>query len=225
VSKIKVNWEKILHEMEKEALKRKAPVLTMKVHVDTPFKALVFVLLSSRTKDETTAEVTKRLFSIADTPEGILKLPLKELESLIHPVGFYKVKARKLKELAGLLAKDYSSRVPSTFEELIKLPGIGRKGANVILSQVYGRPVIAVDTHVHRIANRLGVVNTNSPIETERELGKIIPDNLKSRVNKVFVAFGQVLCTPINPKCGECPLSDFCPKIGVENPNIRNRAQ
>ncbi len=204
---------RIVEIMEKEGIKREAPVMFLKKHLTSPFRILVFVMLSSRTRDETTAEVTRRLFRVADTPEKIARMDVAEIEKLIYGVGFYRIKARKLKELASAVAK--IGRVPETFEELIKLPGIGRKSAKVVLAHAFGKPAIGVDTHVHRISNRLGLVRTSTPEETDRELARIVPDHLKPRFNRAFVAFGQVVCKPRKPLCEECPLLEICPRIGV----------
>ncbi len=209
-------WEELLEAMEREARKRHAPVYEFKKHITTPFHSLVAVLLSSRTKDETTAAVTKRLFQRVSSPEELLALSEEELAELIYPVGFYRVKARKLRELARALIERHAGEVPRTFRELVKLPGIGRKSANVVLSHMFNEPAIAVDTHVHRISNRLGIVSTSKPEETERELHRIVPEELKSKLNRAFVAFGQVVCKPVRPLCDACPLAEACPKVGVK---------
>jgi endonuclease-3 len=209
-------WDELLEAMEREARKRKAPVYEFKKHITTPFRALVAVLLSSRTKDETTASVTKRLFQRADSPEELLALTEEELAKLIYPVGFYRVKARKLRELAKALIEQHAGEVPRTFEELTRLPGIGRKSANIVLAHAFGKNAIAVDTHVHRISNRLGIVSTTKPEETERALHALVPEELKIRLNRTFVAFGQTVCRPIKPLCEACPLAQACPRIGVK---------
>ena len=207
-------WKELLEVMEREARRRHAPVYEFKKHITTPFRALVAVLLSSRTRDETTAAVTKRLFQRASSPEELLKLSEEELAELIYPVGFYRVKARKLRELARVLIERHAGEVPRTFEELTALPGIGRKSANIVLAR-FGKSAIAVDTHVHRISNRLGIVSTSKPEETERELHRIVPEELKIKLNRAFVAFGQVVCKPVKPLCDACPLAEACPKIGA----------
>ncbi len=212
----KISFEELIDIMEREAKKRNAPVYTLKSKLKTPFHYLISAVLSSRTKDETTAKAVERLFSVADTPEKLMKLPVEEIEKLIYGVGFYRIKARKIKKLAEKLVKEYNSKVPDKFEELIKLDGVGRKTANVVLAGAFGKNVIGVDTHVHRISNRLGIVKTKNPEDTEKELYKIVPDNLKNRVNKAFVGFGQVVCKPNKPLCGECKISKICPKIGVK---------
>ncbi len=209
-----VDLERIIELMEKEARTKKAPIYTLKDEINTPFQHLVAALLSSRTRDEVTAEAVSRLFSRVSTPEELAEMDEKEIEELIKGVGFYRVKARRLKELARKLVEDYNGEVPLKFEELVKLPGIGRKSANVVLVHS-GVPAIPVDTHVHRISNRLGLVKTTSPEETEGELKKIFPKSMWDRVNKAMVGFGQTVCRPQRPLCNECPLRKWCPKIGV----------
>ncbi|NOZ82413.1 MAG: endonuclease III [Euryarchaeota archaeon] len=204
-------WEELLELMETEARRRRAPVYEFRKHVSTPFRALVAVLLSSRTRDETTLRAVKRLFRRAETPEALLALSEQELEELIYPVGFYRSKAKKLRELARVLLEKHGGKVPESFEELVRLPGIGRKSANVVLSGTFGKSAIAVDTHVHRISNRLGIVSTSSPEETEAQLHRLVPEELKPRLNLAFVAFGQTVCRPVKPLCGACPLAGVCP--------------
>ncbi len=204
-------WEKLLELMEAEARQKNAPVYEFRKHVSTPFRALVAVLLSSRTRDETTLEAVKRLFRRADTPEAMLALSEQEIAGLIYPVGFYRSKAKRLRELARVLLKEHGGRVPESLEELLRLPGIGRKSANVVLSSAFGKNAIAVDTHVHRLSNRLGLVSTSSPAETEKQLHRLVPEELKSRLNTTFVAFGQTVCKPVKPSCGSCPLAEHCP--------------
>jgi len=202
--------------MEQEAKKRNAPVYTLDDNL-TPFQHLVTAILSTRTRDEQTAKAAKRLFKVAKTPHDIVKLSVEQIDELIRVVGFHRVKARKIKELAEILIKKYNSQVPSDFNELIKLPGVGRKVANIVLARAFNIPAIAVDTHVHRISNRMGIVSTKSPEETEKVLMKIVPRELWSKINKPFVGFGQTVCKPLKPLCSECPFKD-CPKIGVEHP-------
>jgi endonuclease-3 len=211
-----LTWKELLEAMEREARRRKAPVYEFKRHITTPFHALVAVLLSSRTKDETTATVTKRLFRRVSSPGELLALSEEELARLIYPVGFYRVKARKLRELAKALIERHGGEVPSTFAELTALPGIGRKSANIVLAYAFGKNAIAVDTHVHRISNRLGIVSTTKPEQTEMALHALVPEELKLRLNRTFVAFGQTVCRPVKPLCGECPLARACPKVGVK---------
>jgi len=201
--------EHLISEMERVAKEKGAPVYTLKNFLKTPFQHLVFTVLSSRTKDEVTAEVCKRLFSVADTPEKLAELPVDRIEELIRGVGFYRVKAKNLKKLAEELVK--LGRVPDSYEELVKLPGVGRKTANVVLASAFGKDSIGVDTHVHRISNRLGLVSTEKPEETEEELKKLFPKKLWRKVNRAMVGFGQTVCKPQKPLCSECPFKDRCP--------------
>jgi endonuclease-3 len=189
-------------------------LLAVKKH--SPFHILVSAVLSSRTRDDTSAKVLPRLFSNIKNFEDILKIEQKKLEELIYPVGFYRTKAKNLKELSEIIIKKYDGNIPDKFEELIKLPGIGRKIANLILSEIFNKDEICVDTHVHRISNRIGWVKTKKPLETEIELKKIFPKNFWRRINKTLVAFGQGICKPKNPKCMVCPVKTRCPKIGVK---------
>ena len=215
-----VDWKRLMEHliktMEKEAISRNAPVFTLKNFLRTPFQILVFAILSSRTRDEQTVEVTKRLFQRVKAPEDLLNMDVSELEEILKGVGFYRVKARTLKSMAEKLVEEYNSEVPRSFDELIKLPGVGRKVANVILADAFNQAAIGVDTHVHRISNRLGLISTKKPEETEEELRKIVPEELWNRVNKAFVGFGQTVCRPQKPLCNQCPLESICPKVGVK---------
>ncbi len=205
--------EEIIDLMEREARKRGAAVYTLESNLLSPFQHLVAAILSSRTRDEATIKASERLFEVVSSPEDLLKLDEEEIERRIRGVGFYRVKARRLKELAKTLVENYGSEVPLEMEELLKLPGVGRKTANIVLVSA-GKAAIPVDTHVHRIANRLGLVKTRKPEETERELKKVFPRELWSRLNRAFVGFGQTVCKPVKPLCSECPLSDICPSAG-----------
>jgi len=214
-----IGWEKLLDLMEEEAKKKSAPVFILKGFLNDPFQHLVFTVLSARTRDEQTVKAARNLFKVANTPEKLAKLSEEEIAVLIESAGFYRNKAKNLKAMAEILVKEYSSMVPDTFEELVKLPGVGRKTANVVLAYAFNKNTIAVDTHVHRLANRLGFVRTERPEETEIELKKVVPPELWRRVNRTFVAFGQTICKPIKPLCEECPIEDVCPKIGVAKPD------
>ncbi|MET1123738.1 MAG: endonuclease III [Archaeoglobaceae archaeon] len=207
-----MDFEEVIEAMEREARKRNAPVF--KYEDGDAFKTLVAAVLSSRTRDEVTSEAVRRLFDRVKSPRDLAEMSEEEIEELIRGVGFYRVKARKLKELAKTLVEKYDSKVPEKFEELIKLPGVGRKVANVVLSRM-GKDVIAVDTHVHRIANRLGWVSTRKPEETEEELKKVVPKRLWRKLNEVFVGFGQTVCKPQKPICEECPVVNACKRVGV----------
>lgn len=182
----------------------------------TPFEVLVSTLLSLRTKDEVTGEAAQRLFAVARTPQEMVKLTPREIEKRIYPVGFYPTKSRRLLSISNILLERYDGQVPNTLEELTRLPGVGRKTANLVLVEGFKIPAICVDTHVHRISNRLGYVKTKTPDETERVLRKQLPRKHWIRYNELLVAFGQVLCRPVSPYCSRCPVTDMCPKIGVE---------
>jgi len=203
-----VNWEWLINVMENEAKKRNAAVFWKEER--DPFKILVSTILSTRTRDEATIEASERLFRVVKTPEYLAKMKVEEIEELIRGVGFYREKAKKLKKLGEVLVKEFNSKVPDKLEDLLSLPGVGRKVANVVLAEAFGKEAIAVDTHVHRISNRLGLVETKSPEETEEELKKIVPKEYWRRVNKAMVGFGQTVCKPIKPKCNECRLVEIC---------------
>ncbi len=180
-----------------------------------PFRVLVSCILSLRTQDSITAQATKRLFQKAPTLEALHGLSVKQIQSLIYPVGFYRTKARRLKEITEILLSQYNGQVPESMDALLKLPGVGRKTANIVLSLGLKRDAIAVDTHVHRITNRWGYVNTKTPEQTEMALRERLPRKYWTRINSLLVAFGQGICKPISPLCTKCRLNDFCPKIGV----------
>lgn len=197
--------------MEKQAKELNAPVYQKEKVVDKDaFKITVFAVLSTRTKDETTIKVCKRLFEKVKNFEDLLKIDEKELESLLYGIGFYRNKAKILKKLAKEIIEKYNSIVPNKLEELVKLPGIGLKVAKVILNEAFNLPYVAVDTHVLRISNRLGIINTKDFKEANEILENILPENLKIKYNKTLVAFGQTVCKPKNPKCEICKVKDFC---------------
>ncbi len=203
-----MDWEWLINVMESEAKKRNAAVFWKEER--DPFKILVSTILSTRTRDEMTIEASERLFEVVKSPEDLAEMSVEEIEKLIRGVGFYKEKAKKLKKLGEMLVKEYNSKVPDRLEELLKLPGVGRKVANVVLAEAFNREAIAVDTHVHRISNRLGIVNTKTPEETEEELKKVVPREYWRRVNKAMVGFGQTVCKPVKPRCNECKLVEIC---------------
>jgi len=209
--------EKIIKILRKEKEKWEVPVVSLMAQTgSSPFKILIATLLSLRTKDKTTAEASARLFQVADDPYKLLKLEEEEIASLIYPVGFYRRKAKNLKEIAKILIEKYSGKVPDDLEELLKLPGVGRKTANLVITLGYGKPGICVDTHVHRISNRLGIVKTKTPEETEFALRDKLPLKYWKEINELLVALGQHVCHPTSPKCSQCPISHLCPKIGVK---------
>lgn len=181
-----------------------------------PFCILISTILSLRTKDEVTSSASERLFSLAKTPEEMLKLTEEEIEKAIYPVGFYKNKARTIREICKVLLERYDGKVPDEIDELLKLKGVGRKTANLVVTLGYNKPGICVDTHVHRISNRLGYVKTKTPEETEFALREKLPKEYWIEFNDLLVTLGQTICRPISPKCSICPISIYCDKIGVK---------
>jgi len=209
--------EKVLKIMEERYKEFKDPIVTeIAERTRDPFRILISTILSLRTKDEVTAEASNRLFRVADTPEKILNLKTNGIERLIYPVGFYKTKAKWLKQVCRILVEEYNGRVPDTIDELLRLPGVGRKTANLVITLGYGKPGICVDTHVHRISNRLGYVDTKTPEQTEMELRKKLPPRWWIKYNDLLVTWGQNICTPISPRCSICPLAKYCEKKGVK---------
>jgi len=182
---------------------------------DSPFRVLISCLLSLRTQDKNTEKASGMLFDVADTPEEIVKLSMVRLEKLIFSSGHYKKKSRVLKSVSKDLIDRFDSKVPKTREELLSIKGIGPKTANIVLCFAYGQTVIPVDTHVHRIPNRLGLIKTKSPEESEFALMKVFPKKYWKEINTTFILFGKEICVPISPKCSECMFKD-CPRVGVE---------
>jgi endonuclease-3 len=180
-----------------------------------PYRVLVSCILSLRTKDETTSAASWRLFKIADTPRKIVKILLGRLEKIIYPVGFYRVKAQVILEASRRIIEQFNVQVPNTLDELLTIKGVGRKTANLVLGLGFGIPAICVDTHVHRISNRLGWVKTKDPYQTEEDLEKIIPKREWIDLNTNLVTFGQNICVPVSPHCSRCYTKKFCKKINV----------
>lgn len=180
-----------------------------------PFLILISTLLSLRTKDRTTREAGDRLFAMARTPETMLTLPLKKLERVIYPVGFYRTKAKSIHQICRRLIDEYGGEVPDSIDELITLPGIGRKTANLVVTIGYGKPGICVDIHVHRISNRWGYIKTKTPEESENVLRRKLPKQYWITYNDLLVPYGQNLCVPISPFCSRCKLTDLCDRVGV----------
>lgn len=181
----------------------------------TPFHILIATILSLRTKDTLTAVVAPRLFAAADTPAAMLALSEARIAELIYPVGFYRTKARSIRQVSVLLLERYGGEVPRTLDELLDLPGVGRKTANLVLTAGYGLPGICVDTHVHRICNRWGYVQTKDPEATEMALRAKLPPEYWLVINGLLVTLGQNICHPTSPRCSECPVAAYCPRIGV----------
>ncbi len=201
-----------IHRALSEAFAQvQAPIMDLiAVQTRDPYKILVGTILSARTKDQTTAAAIGRLFPRAPDMEALGRLSVEEIEQLIYPVGMYHTKARHLKALPAALNEKFGGVIPHTVEELIELPGVGRKTANLVVALAFELPAICVDTHVHRINNRLGIVRTKTPLETEMALRKCLPERLWIPWNTIFVSFGQTRCKPIGPKCEGCPIAKFC---------------
>jgi len=183
---------------------------------DTPFVTLISCLLSLRTKDEVTDKASRQLLKLYNTPEQLSSLQVQKIQYLIYPVGFYKTKARRIREISKTLLEKYNGAVPDTIEELLTLKGVGRKTANIVM--VYGHKkhgYLPIDTHCHRIPNRLGWIKTKTPEETERVLKKILPEKYWDDFNDLFVTFGKTICVPVSPFCSCCPILHYCKKVGV----------
>lgn len=206
-----MNYKEILDKID-EVLEGNAHLDDLAKACNDPFKILISTILSARTRDANTKEATETLFAKYNTPELIADAEVEELEQLIFKSGFYKVKAARIKEVSQILLDEHNGVVPKDFNSLNDLPGVGPKTANCVLVYAYNIPAIPVDTHVHRISNRLGWVSTKTPEKTQKALEEIIPKELWIRLNHIFVKFGQQICYPINPKHENCPIEDFCPK-------------
>lgn len=175
-----------------------------------PYRVLIRTILSQRTRDENTDEATARLFSEYPSMEDVAYAPVEKLEQLVRKAGFYHVKARRIREVSRIILEEYGGRVPDDIDELLKLPGVGRKTANCVLVYAFNKPAVPVDTHVHRISNRIGLVNTRTPEETERALMEVIPRKYWIELNDLMVQFGQDICRPVGPRHEECPIADEC---------------
>jgi len=208
----------VIKILERECAALKTPYVTVVAESGTrsPFKVLVSCILSLRTKDDVTMAASERLFAIAKTPAELATLDEEVIEKAIYPAGFYKTKAKTLKSMAVVLRDKYFSEVPHTIEGLLQLRGVGRKTANLVVTLGYGRPGICVDTHVHRISNRWGLVSTKTPDKTEFALRECLPTKYWIRFNDLLVTYGQNICRPISPFCSKCAIFGFCEKKGVD---------
>ena len=208
--------EKVLKILEKKYKEWEVPIVTeIAKKTKDPFQVLISTVLSSRTKDAVTREASRRLFDRASTPFELVKLSPGEIEKLIYPVGFFHTKAKRLPELARILIEKYKGKVPDALEELLELPGVGRKTANLVLTVGFNKPGICVDTHVHRISNRFGYVKTKNPEETEFALREKLPLKWWIVYNDFLVTLGQNICFPRNPDCPGCPLNKLCEKVNI----------
>jgi endonuclease-3 len=206
----------IVRILRKEVRSMTEPIVTeISKRRRDPFQILISTVLSLRTKDEVTRQASARLLERARTPEDILAIPEDEIARLIFPVGFYKTKARRLKEICRDLLEKHDGRVPDDLDELLKLPGVGRKTANLVITLGYGKPGICVDTHVHRVSNRLGYVEAKTPEQTEMALRKKLPGEYWIEYNDLLVTWGQNICTPVSPFCSKCAIRPYCRQGGV----------
>jgi endonuclease III len=181
-----------------------------------PFKVLVTTILSARTQDRTTHDAAQRLFAKIKKPSDLERLSRAQITKLIYPVGFYKTKAKHLKMLPGALQEKFGGRIPHTVEQLVELPGVGRKTANLVVAVAFDKPAVCVDTHVHQIMNRLGYVRTKMPYDTEMALRKKLPVKYWTTFNSILVAFGQHTCVSVSPFCSRCPVRRYCNRVGVK---------
>ena len=216
-----VNISKFIETLKEEVREYSVPVVDLiAVQTKDPFKILVATILSARTKDETTAGAAQRLFEVAPDKQSLAQLSRDEIQKRIYPVGFYKSKAVYLEKLPSSL-ENFGGKVPETIDELVTLPGVGRKTANLVMSVAFDKDAICVDTHVHRMMNIWGYVKTKNPLETEMALRKKLPRRHWKEVNSVLVAFGQGTCRPISPHCDQCVLQAQCPKKGVKPRKVK----
>lgn len=207
-----MNIDKIV-KILKDAKQPQSEFVKLMDSFNDPYLVLIACILSLRTNDKTTYPATLRMLKIGKTPKDFANCDVKELEKAIYPVGFYTNKAKQIVELSKKLVEKYDCKVPDEIEELCKFKGVGRKTANLVLSEGFNKPAICVDVHVHRIFNRLGYVKTNSPEETEFELRKNLPRKYWIDINSLLVTHGQNICKPIKPKCEICPIFDYCCKV------------
>ena len=210
------NIAKIMDTLERDFYKKGKTTLNRMRNKPNAFKILISCLLSLRARDEATEYVSKRLFAVADTPEKISKLSTPRLEKLIFSSGHYHKKAQVLKHVSRVLIDDFDSEVPDEKEKLLSIKGIGPKTANIVLAFAFGKEVLPIDIHCHRIPNRLGWIKTKTPEQTEKELERILPKKYWKEFNGMFVLFGQKICQPISPWCSKCPVAKCCSMVGVK---------
>jgi endonuclease-3 len=207
---------KVIHLIEKEVAKWELPIVSSLAEEHSgPFVILISTILSLRTKDEVTAKAAERLLALARTPEEMLELSEGKIIKAIYPVGFYRTKAKTILHISKELLDRFHSRVPDTIEQLLTLKGVGRKTANLVVALGYNKEGLCVDTHVHRISNRMGYVKTKTPEETEYALRKKLPSKYWLRYNTLMVAFGRHVCVPISPFCSRCHVFAYCDRVNV----------
>lgn len=214
---MKTDIEKIIKNLDKESKNWNVPVVTLiAMQSKNPFKVLLSTIISLRTKDEVTIEASKRIYKLLEKPQDIVNVSIGKIENAIYPCGFYKRKAIQIYDICDRLNKEFNSIVPKDIDTLLTFKGIGRKTANLILSEGYQIPAMCVDVHVHRISNRIGFISTKNPDESEVELRKKLPKRYWIRYNSLLVAFGQQICRPVSPFCSKCPIINLCQRKNVD---------
>jgi endonuclease-3 len=209
-------FRKIVPPLRKAVRDLKDPSVTqIAKRSRSPFRVLVSTVISARTKDEVTGAASERLFALASDPEKMARLRISSIEKAIFPAGFYRTKAKAIKNLCRMLIDEYSGKVPGEIDELVRLPGVGRKTANLVVTLGFGKPGICVDTHVHRVCNRLGAVKTKTPAETEFALREVLPRRNWIEINDILVMYGQAVCNPVSPWCSRCGIIKYCGRVGV----------
>ena len=212
----KFDIDAVMRELEKHFYAVKTPIVDLiQAKTKDPFKVLVATILSARTKDETTAGTVSELFKVVHKADDFDKLSAAELNAIIRQVGFHNEKTKHLKQLPRVLREKFGGKVPAEIDELLELPGVGRKTANLVRAVAFSLPAICVDVHVHRISNRWGYIKTKNPFESEMALRKVLPEKHWLQYNSYVVAFGQNLCKPRKPRCDECPIHQYCKRVGV----------
>ncbi len=216
--RVQMRIAKVIRILRKETKGMELPAATKIVakYGRDPYLVLISCLLSLRTKDIISYSASVRLFRHAKTPRTMLKLSSKKIEKIIYPVGFYRNKAKSILSVSNDILERFGEKVPRDRDELLSFKGVGPKTANLVLGEAFGISAICVDTHVHRISNRLGIVKTKTPEETEKKLMEVLPKRYWIEYNPLLVMWGQNICTPTSPKCSQCAISDLCPKIGVK---------
>lgn len=206
----------VMRILKREYEKKRMPIVDLiQARTNDPFQVLVATILSARTLDRTTAAACRKLFGVVRNLADLRRVPRLRLERLIYPVGFYRTKAKLLKRLPDVVAKRFRGIIPDTVEELIQLPGVGRKTANLVVAVAFDKPAICVDVHVHRISNRWGLIRTRTPLETEMVLRRRLPVKYWQVFNAYLVSFGQSVCRPLRPQCNACPIYAQCERVGV----------
>ena len=205
----------VIRILREECARWQVPIVTEVSRTHDPFRVLLGTMISLRTKDDVTRRATERLFSMAGTPDEMLGLSRSEIEEAIYSAGFYRTKAKNILETCSIILSRHGGKVPDEIDDLLALPGVGRKTANLVVTLGYGKPGICVDTHVHRISNRLGYVSTKNPDETEFALREKLPAQYWIEYNDLLVTYGQNLCVPVSPFCSRCRLFSYCDRVGV----------